>query len=96
MRPIPVALLLPAELTPEEYNQRLYALEQRWADEISAHVAKVANAIAPLPVRGGWIASLRDETHFLTIAHNARVESLDVEFYGPLLAELPEDDRCTL
>jgi hypothetical protein len=68
-------------VTPEKYRETLFALEQQWADEISARTAQVAAVIHPLSVSDRYLRRLIEDSD-ITRAHVARVEELEVAFYS--------------
>ena len=67
-------MTLEEELAPyrEWYTQELTALEQRWANELSVHIAEVAKIISPLPVSQGWLNYIKTEDYPATAEHNKR------------------------
>lgn len=74
--------LLEQELEPHRQwrTAQLTMLENIWAGQLSAIVARVAKAIAPLAVSDAWVQSLRTERRPETREHFRRVAALDEEF----------------
>ena len=75
-------MALEEELAPyrEWYVKELTALEHRWAEELSAHVAQVAKVISPLPVSQAWLNYIKTEDYPATAEHNVRAFALWDEF----------------
>lgn len=67
-------------MTPEVYRERLAALEEQAAREVSARLKAVAVIIYPLPVSDAYVHRLVHDSD-IARAHDARVEALETEFY---------------